>query len=285
MAARRSDFAGSWYPGKESDCREAIEEFSKAAIPCPSIEKERVGGIVPHAGWFYSGKIACNVIECLKNNSEPDTFVIFGKHLHPGSKNYIMKEGLWSTPLGDLQIDHELAQELASEFPFHVETVSRYEQDNTIELQLPFIKYFFPHVKILPIGVPPALASLKIGERVAGISEATGRKTIILGSTDLTHYGYNYGFTPKGVGEEAVEWVKNENDKRIVDLMLQMDAEGVVHESLKSRNACCSGAAAAAIAVAKRLGAKKGEKLTYTTSYDIRPNSSFVGYVGIVFTI
>jgi len=32
------------------------------------------------------------------------------------------------------------------------------------------------------------------------------------------------------------------------------------------------------------LGAKKGEKLTYTTSYDIRPNSSFVGYVGIVFT-
>ena len=87
MAARRSDFAGSWYPGKESDCREAIEEFSKAGIPCPSIEKERVGGIVPHAGWFYSGKIACNVIECLKNNSEPDTFVIFGMHLHPGSDN------------------------------------------------------------------------------------------------------------------------------------------------------------------------------------------------------
>ena len=285
MATRRSDFAGSWYPGKESDCRQAIEEFSKDAIPCPSTEKGTVGGIVPHAGWFYSGKIACSVIKCLKNDSEPDTLLIFGRHLHPGSDNYIMKEGSWSTPLGDLQVDNELAQRLASEFPFHEETASRYEQDNTIELQLPFVKYFFPHVKILPIGLPPALASLKIGERVAEISEAIGRKTIILGSTDLTHYGYNYGFTPKGVGEEAVEWVKNENDKRIVNLMLQMDAEGVVNESLENQNACCSGAAATAIAVAKRLGAKKGEKLIYTTSYDIRPNSSFVGYVGVVFTI
>jgi AmmeMemoRadiSam system protein B len=239
---------------------------------------------LPHAGWFYSGKIACNVIKCLKNAATPDTFVIFGRHLHPGSNNYIMKEGLWATPLGDLEIDQELAESLVSEFPFTVETPSRYEQDNTIELQLPFIKYFFPNIKILPIGVPPTVASLKIGKRVAEITEMLGRKTMILGSTDLTHYGYNYGYTPKGVGEEAINWVKNENDKRIVDLMVEMDAEGVVEESLKNHNACCSGAAATAIAAAKALGAKKGEKLIYATSYDIRPDSSFVGYVGIVFS-
>jgi hypothetical protein len=111
-----------------------------------------------------------------------------------------------------------------------------------------------------------------------------GRETIILGSTDLTHYGYNYGYTPKGVGEEAVNWVKNENDKRVVDLMVAMDAPAVVEESLKNYNACCSGAAATAIAAAKGLGAEKGEKLVYCTSYDIRPDSSFVGYVGILFS-
>ena len=88
MAIRRADFAGSWYPGKESDCRQAIEAFSKASIPCPFTEKEGIGGIVPHAGWFYSGKIACSVIKCLKNDSEPDTCVIFGRHLHPNSDNY-----------------------------------------------------------------------------------------------------------------------------------------------------------------------------------------------------
>jgi hypothetical protein len=66
--------------------------------------------------------------------------------------------------------------------------------------------------------------------------------------------------------------------------MLAMDAEGVIEESLRNHNACCSGAAATAIAAAKRLDAKSAEKLIYTTSYDIRPNSSFVGYVGIIFT-
>jgi len=283
MSRRGADFAGSWYPGKESDCRDAIEEYNKSSIPCPSNGMERIGGIVPHAGWFYSGKIACNIIKCLKNGSEPNTFVIFGRHLHPGSDNFIMKEGLWSTPLGDLEIDHELAERLTSEFPFTVETASHYEQDNTIELQLPFIKFFFPDVKIVPIGIPPTVASLMIGERVAEISKEMERKTLILGSTDLTHYGYNYGYTPKGVGEKAVNWVKNENDKKAIDLMLDMDAEGVIRESLQNNNVCCSGAAATAIAAAKRLGAKRAEKLIYTTSYDIRPDSSFVGYVGIIF--
>jgi AmmeMemoRadiSam system protein B len=195
-----------------------------------------------------------------------------------------MKEGAWATPLGDLEIDHELAERLTSEFRFHVETTSRYEPDNTIELQLPLIKYFFPDARILPVGVPPTLNSLKIGQRVAQLSVEMGRETIVLGSTDLTHYGYNYGYTPRGVGEEAVNWVKNENDKRVVDLMLAMDAEGVVEESLKNHNACCSGAAATAITATKGLGAQKGDKLIYSTSYDTRPDSSFVGYVGIVFS-
>jgi AmmeMemoRadiSam system protein B len=223
-------------------------------------------------------------MSCLRSDVPPELVAIFGRHLHPGSDNYIMKEGSWATPLGDLEIDQEVGERLSSEFPFKVESASRYEQDNTIELQLPFIKYFFPDVKILPLGVPPSPASIRIGERVVGISEALGRKTIILGSTDLTHYGHLYGYTPKGVGEEAVNWVKGENDRRMVDLMMAMDPEGVIQESLVNQNACCSGAVATAIAAAKRLGATRGEKLIYATSYDIKPNSSFVGYAGIVFS-
>jgi len=284
MTVRRADFAGSWYPGSVSDCRQAIEELDQSALPCPSSSGKKVGGIVPHAGWYYSGRIACSVIKCLANESEPDTIIIFGRHLHTGSNNYLMKEGEWATPLGDLEIDCELGNRLASEFSFTLETPSRYEQDNTIELQLPFLKYFFHNVKILPIGVRPSVDSIRIGEKVAEISELLGRKILILGSTDLTHYGANYGFTPKGVGDKAVEWVKNENDKKVVDLMLQMDPEGVIRESMNNQNACCSGAVATTIAAVKKMGARKGEKLIHLTSYDVRPDDSFVGYVGVVFS-
>jgi AmmeMemoRadiSam system protein B len=284
VAIRKSDFAGSWYPGRESECRDLIEEFAKTSGSCSPPEKERVGGIVPHAGWHYSGRVACGVVKCLKDGFKPDTIIIFGRHLHPASKSYIMKEGEWSTPLGVLHIDQELGERLAAEFPFTIETANRCEPDNTIELQLPFIKYFFPEVKILPVGVPPALASLRIGERAIEISQSIGRKVMVLGSTDLTHYGYNYGYVPKGVGKAAVEWVKGDNDKRLIDFILKMDAEGVIHESLKNHNACCSGAVATAIVAAKKLGASRGEKLLYMTSYDVMPDSSFVGYVGVVFS-
>jgi AmmeMemoRadiSam system protein B len=284
MAVRRPDFAGSWYPGTEKECRDLIEEFTKTSGPCTSPEKPMAGGIVPHAGWYYSGKIACHVIKCLKDSPAPDTIIIFGRHLHPAGRNFIMKEGQWSTPLGVLEIDQELGERLVEEFPFTVETATRYEQDNTIEVQLPFINYFFPKVKVLPVGVPPAAASLRIGERAVEISLSMGKKVMALGSTDLTHYGYNYGYVPKGVGKEAVQWVKSDNDKRLIDLVLKMDAEGVIHESLKNQNSCCSGAVAAAIAAAKKLGASRGEKLLYATSYDVRPDSSFVGYVGVIFS-
>jgi len=283
MGIRKSDFAGSWYPGSEYECRAAIEDFSSCCVGCPSGGAGMLGGIVPHAGWYYSGQVAFNVIKCMKEDIEPDIFVIFGRHLYPGSGNFIMLEGSWATPLGDLEIAADLAERLASEFKFTVETSSRYEQDNTIELQLPFIKYLFPDVKILPVGVPPAVTSIGIGERLAEIAEDIGQKILVLGSTDLTHYGYNYGYTPKGTGKEAVDWVKNENDKKMIDLMLAMDAEGIITESLMNSNACCSGAVAAAVAAVKRMGAERGEKLIYTTSYDISPNSSFVGYAGIVY--
>jgi MEMO1 family protein len=283
MGIRKADFAGSWYPGTESECRRVIETFLHDAIPCTPFKNGMLGGIVPHAGWYYSGHIAFNVINCLKEAVRPDVIIIFGRHLHPGSPAYIMKEGAWGTPLGELKIDRDFAERLTAEFKITVETSTRYEQDNTIELQLPFIKYLFPEVKILPVGVPPKADSIRLGERVAGIAEETKRKIYVIGSTDLTHYGYNYGNTPMGTGKKAVDWVKNENDKRMIDLILKMNPDGVIQESFANSNACCSGAVATAMAAMKKLGATRAEKIIYKTSYDVRPDDSFVGYAGIVF--
>ncbi len=284
MATRKSDLAGSWYPGNASDCLQIIEAFSKERVPCPDVERRVVGGIVPHAGWFFSGRVAFSVISCLHGEGKPDTIILFGRHLAPGSPNYIMNEGAWETPLGTLEIDRELALGISEDFAFQVETPSRHEPDNTIELQLPFIKHVFPETMILPIGVPPSPVSLDIGERLGLLAGDLKRRVCVLGSTDLTHYGDSYGYAPKGRGSAAVDWVKNENDRKIIDLMVGMHGSEIIQESLKNRNACCGGAVAAAIACAKKIGAWEGHELAYTTSYDTRPDSNFVGYVGIVYS-
>jgi hypothetical protein len=283
MKVRKSMFSGSWYPGSASACEKEIKGFLKE-YPTETVDKKSlIGGIVPHAGWYFSGSIACNVIHCLAGKTSPDVIVIFGMHLHSSSPAHIMVEGAWETPFGAIDIESELAGELSQKFTFQIETSDRFTQDNTIELQLPFIKYFFKDAKIVPIGAPPTKHSLEIGKAVADISKRLGLQVNIIGSTDLTHYGPNYGFVSHGRGPSAVEWTRNENDRRVIDAMLSMDPETVINEAMTNQNACCSGAAATAIAAAKQLGAEQAQTIAYATSNDKSPGDSFVGYVGIIF--
>ena len=280
---RRAIFAGSWYPSSAVECEREIAAFLVEGKKMQQPTGERVGGIVPHAGWFFSGSIACNVISCLKSDDPPDVLVVFGMHLHPESPCFMMTEGAWETPFGEIQVEEQMARELTKQFPFTVESPNNFQQDNTIELQLPFIKYFFNDVKIVAAGVPPSKNSLEIGRAAVEIAKKLGLKIKVIGSTDLTHYGRNYGFVSKGSGQKAVDWVRNENDRRIIDTMLAMDAEKVISEALASQNACCAGAVATAIETAKQLGAQKAQAIAYASSYDKNPGDSFVGYVGIVF--
>lgn len=280
---RQPIFAGSWYPAGASDCENEIKGFLAEGQNLNPPSRELVAGIVPHAGWFFSGSIACNVIRCLKGDTVPDAIVVFGMHLHPGSTSYMMAEGAWATPFGEIAVEEKLAAEMAAKFPFQLETPQNFSQDNTIELQLPFIKYFFEDAKILAMGVPPNKASLEIGRAVAALSRQLGLSIKVIGSTDLTHYGSNYGFVSRGRGSRAVDWVRNQNDRSVINAMLAMEPEKVIDEALAHQNACCAGAAATAIETAKQLGAKHADELAYATSYDKSPGDSFVGYVGIVF--
>jgi hypothetical protein len=283
MNVRKAKFAGSWYPGTENECKQEIDKFIKHNVSVSSKKIKRVGGIVPHAGWQFSGQIACNVLYCLKGLQDPDVVIVFGMHLPSNGPNIIMPEGAWETPLGLIRVHEELAQMLTRRFIFEIETPSKFYQDNTIELQMPLIKYFFPNAKVVAMGVPPNPNSLEIGKMVVKYAEQSGLNILVLGSTDLTHYGPNFGMTTKGRGRDAVNWVRYENDRRIVELMLDMEPEKVISESLNNRNACCGGAAAAAIVASKQLGATESESLVYATSYDKSPSDSFVGYVGIIY--
>jgi AmmeMemoRadiSam system protein B len=279
---RQPVFAGSWYPASASECEQEIENFLAEGQSLAKPDRQLVAGIVPHAGWYFSGSIACNVIHCLKGDAPPDVIVVFGMHLHPGSACYMMAEGAWETPFGEIPVEEKLAAEVAGKFTVTIETPQNFSQDNTIELQLPFIKYFFKDAKILAMGVPPNKTSLGIGRAVATISRQMGLAIKVIGSTDLTHYGRNYGFVSQGSGKQAVDWVRNENDRRVIDAMLEMQPEKVIVEAQTSQNACCAGAAATAIETAKHLGADRADELVYATSYDKSPGESFVGYVGIV---
>ncbi len=185
------------------------------------------------------------------------------------------------TPLGDIEVHQDFLKTVLDKIEVKKESPS--SGDNTIEVQLTMIKYFFPDAKLLAIRPPFSRKAVALGKEIGQISKDLGLSIIAIGSTDLTHYGPNYGFTPKGVGQAAVDWVKKLNDKGFIDHALKMDPQGLLDHAMKNDSACSAGAAASVIGTCQVLGAEKGLLLDYYTSYDVMPDDSFVGYAGIIY--
>ena len=281
MSRRKRNLPRGWYPWDGKDCRKEIESYLEGWSPPPDLSFKGLGGIIPHAGWYFSGKLTARIFYSLRSKSKVELVVVYGGHLGPESLPQIVMEEAWETPFGDIEIHIDLAKNLMKRIDAKKENPST--GDNTIEIQLAMVKHFFPEAKLLAIRSPISLKAKALGEAVAEIAREKGIHILAIGSTDLTHYGPNYGFLTKGIGPSAVEWVKKENDKGFIDRALKMDTEGLLKHALENDSACSAGAAASAMATCKSLGAEKGILLDYYTSYDILPDQSFVGYAGIVY--
>lgn len=281
--------AGGFYPTDARRAERMIEDCMAGSLPALQDKPLLIAGVVPHAGWIFSGPTMGKVFKALSGRKEaPRTAICFGSvHVHGVRKSSAVREGSWQTPFGDLKIDSELADRIFDELKSDiVEDHSPHEEEHSIEVVLPFLKKVFPETGIFPIMVPPDDRAAPLGEKIGKILMEEGGAVILLGSSDLTHYGSRFGFTPAGRGAGAVEWVKEQNDRRLIEFALKMRAENVVEEANRSRSACGAGAIAATVAAARTLGAKQGFLLEHTTSYDVHPQEgaeTFVGYAGIIF--
>ena len=250
-----------------------------------------VAGIVPHAGWTFSGQLAALVFAAIKKqNTKVDTFCIFGAaHRYFGPQPAIYDSGSWQTPLGNIAIDEDLAQAV-SKTASAVADPNAHRGEHSIEVQVPFIQHLFPDAKILPIITPPEENVIELGTALGEIiSETKDKKIVCIGSTDLTHYGPNYGFEPAGQGEDAFKWASEVNDKQFIDLALKLEPQKMLDTAARNYNACGAGAAAAVAAAAKKLGKTKGLLLAHTNSNAIMTekfassSTDSVGYAAIVF--
>ena len=281
MSRRNRNLPRGWYPWDGKGCKAEIESFLEGWSAPSGLPMKGLGGVIPHAGWYFSGKLAARVMSALRSMKKADLVVIYGGHLGTEDLPRIVTEEFWETPLGDIEIHTDFVKELMKRIETKKEGSS--SGDNTIEIQLAVVKHIFPEAKLLAIRSPVSFKAKMLGEAVAEIAREEGIQMVVIGSTDLTHYGPNYGFLRKGTGPSAVDWVKKENDKGFIDRALKMDIDGLLKHALENGSACSAGAVASAIATCKAFGAEKGVLLEYYTSFDIMPDDSFVGYAGIVY--
>jgi len=291
MGIRRPIVAGQFYPADRKGC---IAELNACLMERPfegRLPERIVAGIVPHAGWTFSGNLAGRVFQAIKKvDGDVDTFVIFGAaHRYMGRGGAVYGRGAWLSPLGEIGIDEELADAIAS-----VDHVNRDEDchrnEHSIEVQIPFIQELFGDCKIVPVLMGPVSVAVDIGREVGRIvGEIQDKNIICIASTDLTHYGPQYGFCPHGSGAAGIKWAKEVNDMEFIDLALKMESTGVLEAAEENMSACGAGAAAAVIAAAKGMGKNEGILLGHTHSDEVmrerygQYSESSVGYAAIVY--
>jgi AmmeMemoRadiSam system protein B len=275
---RKSCLPPGWYP-------QSAEKIAQFLHNYENNDDEAPAAVAPHAGWYYSGAVAAKAVASLRRGA--DTVVVLGGHLPGGFPPLYAEEDAVSLPQGLMELDNEFRALLMRQLPGKGDRF----QDNTVEVLLPMVRHFFPAARLLWLRLPADARSLEAGRIIAQAGAALGRHFVVLGSTDLTHYGANYDFSPRGTGAEALNWVKTVNDRKFIGAVLASDPIQTLRRALEDRSACSPGPVLACLGCAESLKAGPPALLAYATSADAIGGvaisagdpcpDSFVGYAAL----
>ncbi|MDR3356674.1 MAG: AmmeMemoRadiSam system protein B [Spirochaetaceae bacterium] len=245
--------------------------------------------IAPHAGWLFSGRIAAKALSALRRDT--GLVIVAGGHLPAGHPALFFSEDAVATPLGEMPVDREMRALVREEFlRAGLDCGADDYADNTVEVLLPAVRRFFPGAALLALRLGADRRAFEAGALVAAAAASLGRAAVLVGSTDLTHYGPSYGFCPAGHGKTALDWVKTVNDRRLIEALLSGDGDAVLERAAKEHSACSAGAVLCAMGFASGVRAPMTARLLdYTTSADVQralgggygEADSFVGYAAV----
>ena len=280
MKNRGAFFAGQFYPAEKEDLKKEIEgsflsEFGPGKLPDKKNKKQTKGVICPHAGYQFSGPAAAFSYKEIAESEKADTYVILGPS-HSGLPSCTSLEG-WETPLGISKNDAEFGKTLGK---FGINANEKaHSKEHSIEVQLPFLQFVHPDAKIAPVIAGHDMNYREIALAITKTAKELKRKIIIICSSDFTHFGPAYRYTP--FSENIKENVyKLDNDA--INAIKSMDPEKFIRHIQEKQATICGQMPIAVIIEA--LKAKKAKLLKYYTSGDIIGDyKNSVGYASIVF--
>ncbi|MDE1858943.1 MAG: AmmeMemoRadiSam system protein B [Candidatus Micrarchaeota archaeon] len=253
-----------------------VERFISHAKVEKESASEAISYVAPHAGYAYSGSVAGYTYKALSMNPDLDiidTFVIVGPNHTGHGKPLSVSAANWKTPIGIVENDVELADELAWQSNIISIDEDAHEFEHSIEVQLPFLQSVVdrPRCCFIAMGNQSLPYAQRLATAIAQSAQSLKRNITVIASCDFNHY------------EDA-------QTAEIKDMAAIKQLEGLEMEKFNSAilenddSACGYGPITVAGLFAKKRGGRSGLLLKYSNSGEATKDyKSVVAYASIVF--
>lgn len=188
-----STIAGTWYAGDRNTLTEDIQDhMSRANVP---VLDTILALILPHAGYRYSGDVAAFGAKAIQGKPYERIIVMGPSHrayLH--NKAHVSSATHFNTPFGEVPLDLDAIATLLKHQEFQsVEGVD--DAEHSVQIMIPFLQFTVSDFKLVPIIV--GQFDLESAKRAAkALRSITTPTTLVVVSSDFTHYGANFGYVP-----------------------------------------------------------------------------------------
>lgn len=268
-ALRPPAVAGQFYPDDPQNLTRVVRDCLKGV---PAEGRRALGVMVPHAGLVYSGACAGQVFGRI---AWPEVAVILAPN-HTGLGAFgradMWDKGSFATPLGEVPVAEDLAEELAAVTPLVASDWSAHRREHAIEVELPFLQVLAPTIRILPLVVSwdDWASSAELGHALARLAHAHPGRILFVASSDMTHY------------EPADQAARQ--DQLALERIEHLDGGGLLGVCHRNAISMCGRAPAAAVIEAvRRLGACRGTVVDYRHSGLVTGNDGdVVSYAGVI---
>lgn len=276
---RKSPIAGMWYPGEKKKLQSQIEDYLAQAHP--PVQAGRIFALIsPHAGIEYSGLAAASGYKLLKRQKIKRVIVLGPSHYSGFRGLATSAEEYYETPLGKIKVDRTISDALYSK-PLFQGPRSAELQEHSLEMQLPFLQVVIGDFVLVPL-VVGELSGNDYAEAARVLLPYLDNETILVASSDFTHYGYRFGYLP--FTENPRENLKK-LDYGAINKIITKDFQGF-NNYVNETGATICGMRPIGIILKLLPAHVQGTLINYYTSGDLTGDfSGSVSYASIVFTL
>lgn len=189
--------AGSWYPAQTIELNNLLQSMEASAQNTFAMQADGTkirALIVPHAGYRYSGAIASAAYQLLKNSAVDRVFILAPSHFVAFDGIALPSFTRYRMPNGIISVDTSIVDKLKLNSLFQ-ENPSAFNPEHAVEIQLPFVHYFLPKAEIVPL-IVGSLSQENIEVVAASLMPYITPTTLVIISSDFTHYGATFNYTP-----------------------------------------------------------------------------------------